>query len=566
MKSIIQRLRHPRRIAWLALPAFIVLMSAAGGRAVPAAAQATGTINIQKQLQDPAGNTLFPPATGATTTADPSGFQFVLTNVTAATPIETRVTTGPTGTATANVAPGTYTIQEVTRAGTTLLNVLPGQSFVLVTGGTVPVTVVNRVAGPGAITITKQIVNAAGAPVSPQPTDLSGFQFTVTGPAGFSQMVTTAANGTATLTNLALGTYTVDETTRPAGFEEAGMTVDNAQFPAGTPASFTLSAADPSVAVTASNRQATTATVTVTKQVVDAAGAVVSGADVSGFQFTVTCGTAFTQQQTTAATTGLATFTGVPAGNCTIAEATRAGFTLTSITPAGGTNIVPAGGTGGTFTVAAGQTLALTAQNRQAATTGTVTVTKQIVDAAGAVVSGADVSGFQFTITCGAGATAFTQQQTTAATTGLATFTNVPGGSCTVTETARTGFTLVSVTPAGGTNIGQGGTFTATGGQTTAITVQNRAAAAATRQEALSPGCNNVTLTFPTGTPVTEVVAAISPAPSGQVNIWRYDNRTQRFFGWTSLAGAPVDFTTVERLQPYFICVSTAGTLTEPAI
>ena len=102
------------------------------------AAQATGTITIQKQLVDGGGNRV---------AADASGFQFVLTNVSAVTPIETRVTSNASGQATAHVAPGTYTIQEGSRAGTTLVSVSPGQSFVLAAGGTVNVTAVNRVSG-----------------------------------------------------------------------------------------------------------------------------------------------------------------------------------------------------------------------------------------------------------------------------------------------------------------------------------------------------------------------------------------------------------------------------------
>lgn len=47
---------------------------------------------------------------------------------------------------------------------------------------------------------------------------LPGVTFSVTGPNGFSQNITTDANGQATLTNLAVGDYTVTEISAPAGY------------------------------------------------------------------------------------------------------------------------------------------------------------------------------------------------------------------------------------------------------------------------------------------------------------------------------------------------------------
>ena len=556
MKALVQYLRTPRRAAWLVLPALVLFLGTAGDVIPTADAQATGTINIQKQLVDPQGN--------AIQGGSVQGFQFVLTNVTTTPAIQTTVTTNAQGQASASVAPGTYTIQENAPAGTTLVNVTPGQSFQLAGGGVVNVVATNRVPGQGAITITKQVVDANGAPVAGA--DVSGFQFTVTGPGGFSQQVTTTAAGTAQLSNLALGAYTITETER-AGFQAVAMRVENVQFPPGQPVVVQLTAADPSVNITALNRAATTGTVTVTKQVVDPNGAPVAGADLSGFQFTLACGTTTGQAQTTAAT-GTISFTNVPAGNCVITESTRSGFTIASITPTGGQNILVQGTTGGTFAVAAGQTIALTVVNRQLPTGGTVTVTKQMVDANGAVIGTADVSGFQFTITCGTGAGAFTQAQTTTGATAL-TFTSVPAGTCTITETARTGFNLVSITPAGGQNIvasGQlGGNFTVTAGQTAALTVQNRVAAAATQVIQLFPGCNNQTSTWPNGTRTEVVAAAVSPA-ANLIAIWRHDAAANRFFGFSTLPGAPNDLLTVDFLQPLFFCMREAGTLTRPVV
>ena len=571
MKALVQYLRTPRRVAWLALPALFLLMATEGTHQVPrAAALQVGTVNIQKEIVNAAGQ----PVTGANL----AGFVFALTSAAGATfPMPA---TTATGTTSLGVAGGTYTITEqpmpgITPAGffvctTATPPVCTPVANFTVTPGT-PVTIVarNQIPGTGtvagAITITKQVVDAAGTPLNPQPTDRSGFSFTVTGPNNFSTTVVTAANGGATLNNLALGTYTVSEGTR-AGFAPAGMTVDTAVFPAGTDASFALTAADPAANVTASNRAVTTGTVTVTKQVVDANGSPVAGADLSGFQFTLACGTATGQAQTAA--TGTATFTNVAAGTCTITETTRSGFTIVSITPTGGQNILVQGTTGGTFAVGAGQAVALTVVNRQLPAGGTVTVTKQMVDANGAVIANADVSGFQFTITCGTGAGAFTQAQTTTGATAL-TFTNVPAGTCTVTETARSGFGLVSITPAGGQNIvatGQlGGNFSVTAGQTAALTVQNRVAAAPTQVINLFPGCNNQTSTWPTGTRTEVVASGVAPAAI-LIAIWRHDAAANRFFGFSTIAGAPNDLLTVDFLQPLFFCVREAGTLTRPVV
>ncbi len=74
-------------------------------------------------------------------------------------------------------------------------------------------------------------------------------------------------------------------------------------------------------------------------------------------------------------------------------------------------------------------------------------------------------------------------------------------------------------------------------------------------------GCNNITPT------VTEDAATyakrIDPA-AALVALWEYQAGTNTFKGWSPQAGAPNDLTTVTRLKPIFICVSSAATLSQP--
>jgi hypothetical protein len=63
----------------------------------------------------------------------------------------------------------------------------------------------------GAIQVTKESTKNGNPP-------LAGAQFSVTGPGGFSQTLTTGANGTACVDGLAFGDYTVTETAAPDGY------------------------------------------------------------------------------------------------------------------------------------------------------------------------------------------------------------------------------------------------------------------------------------------------------------------------------------------------------------
>jgi hypothetical protein len=85
----------------------------------------------------------------------------------------------------------------------------------------------------------------------------------------------------------------------------------------------------------------------------------------------------------------------------------------------------------------------------------------------------------------------------------------------------------------------------------------------ATARVDLAAGCSNVVLTWPDGTSIGAVVAALQT--TGVLNaIWWLDAATRQFRGYSPAPGAPNDLTTVSRLQPVFICLTAPGTLTRP--
>lgn len=348
--------QRPRRFAWMLVPALIALAAFATVHdASPANAQPTGTVSIQKQLVGPNNQAV---------TGDLSGFVFTLSGGGAT------ITLPPTnaqGQTSIGVAAGNYSITEQQRAGATLVGFtqmgmpnVPIGSFTVTAGQTVSLVATNQVAGTSAITITKSIVDANGAAVANA--DRSGFQFAVTGPSGFASTLTTDANGAASAGNLAAGTYTVTEQPR-TGFVLASLTING--VPVTNGASFTL-AAGQTAAIAAANRTGTaTGTVNIVKQIVDQSGNAVSG-DRSGFQVAVTCGTTFTQTAITDGN-GAASIANVPAGNCTVTEASRQGWTLVSIFVGTATTDI---GNGGTIAVTAGQTTTVTIRNRSGGTTG----------------------------------------------------------------------------------------------------------------------------------------------------------------------------------------------------
>lgn len=416
----------------------------------------------------------------------------------------------------------------------------------LLLAGTAQVSPAGAQAGNGTLIVQKQLVDAQGQTAQG---DLSGYSFTLSGGGITFNMGPTNAQGQATASVASNVTYTLTEQAKPGGATFVGVFTTGGvqQGPFQVPAGGTLT-------LVARNQVAGTASIAITKQIVDATGTVVAGADRSGFTFTIT-GPSATSITLTTDANGTAAAGNLAAGSYTVTEQPKSGFQLVQLF-INGVSVA----NGGTFTLTAGQTSQVVAQNRAgAAGTGTVTIQKQLVDAQGNPTSG-DRSGFQFTITCGSSsATATTDAN------GAATVNNVPSGSCTISETARTGFTLVSITVGTATtDIGNGGSFTVTAGQTTAITVRNRAGTTGqTEQIQLFTGCNNVAVTWPTGTATSVVAAAISP-PSALIAIWRFDNASQRFVGYSPIPNAPNDLNTVNRFDPVFICVNSNATLTRP--
>jgi hypothetical protein len=90
--------------------------------------------------------------------------------------------------------------------------------------------------------------------------------------------------------------------------------------------------------------------------------------------------------------------------------------------------------------------------------------------------------------------------------------------------------------------------------------------AATTDTVQLAAICNNVALTWPAGTPISMVAAAVQPAAAVE-SIWRQTivNDMQTFIAYSPIMGAPSDYTAVQTpLDAVFICMREAGTLTRP--
>lgn len=104
-------------------------------------------------------------------------------------------------------------------------------------------------------------------------------------------------------------------------------------------------------------------------------------------------------------------------------------------------------------------------------------------------------------------------------------------------------------------------TATATASPTATATVPS----AATEQVPLFAGCNNVTLTWPNGTAMSTISAAIQPAEA-VIAIWRFDSAQQRFVGFSAQFPAASDLTAANRGDAVFICMRGPATLTRPAI
>ena len=81
----------------------------------------------------------------------------------------------------------------------------------------------------------------------------------------------------------------------------------------------------------------------------------------------------------------------------------------------------------------------------------------------------------------------------------------------------------------------------------------------------LFTGCNNVSLTWPTGTDTSVVAEAISPSSALQA-IWRFNNVEQTFVGFSPQFPQVSDLKTVNLIDAVFVCMSAPGTMMRPVL
>lgn len=200
--------------------------------------------------------------------------------------------------------------------------------------------------------------------------------------------------------------------------------------------------------------------ITVQKELVGPDGTTPVTGNLAGYVFTISGGGTTSPLPATNAqgTTSIS----VAAGTYTITEAAQPGSTLLNFRLAGTTTPIA------NFSVPSGGTASLVARN-QVAGTASISIVKQIVDANNAVIATADRSGFQFTIV---GPSSFTSTVTTDAN-GNATASNLGGGTYTITEQPRTGFTL-SAMAINGVPANNGASFNLAAGNTAQVVAQNR--------------------------------------------------------------------------------------------
>lgn len=86
---------------------------------------------------------------------------------------------------------------------------------------------------------------------------------------------------------------------------------------------------------------------------------------------------------------------------------------------------------------------------------------------------------------------------------------------------------------------------------------------ATTGTVALARGCDNVS---PTVSETAPNYAKRVDNQSALVAIWRYNAASNSFTGWSPMAGAPNDLSSVTFLQPVFVCVNAATSLTQPPV
>ena len=81
----------------------------------------------------------------------------------------------------------------------------------------------------------------------------------------------------------------------------------------------------------------------------------------------------------------------------------------------------------------------------------------------------------------------------------------------------------------------------------------------------LFAGCNNISVTFPTGTSSSAVASTVSPANSVDA-LWRLDNAAGRYLGFAPAAPQASDLLTVGFLDAVFVCVTQQASMSMPGV
>jgi uncharacterized protein YkwD len=295
-----------------------------------------------------------------------------------------------------------------------------------------------------------------------------------------------------------------------------------------------------STGTTSTSTQSGMGTVSVSVSLRGATGQTTRGS-LSGFQFVLrgSAGGAYTTPPTNEqGQTSLA----LPAGTYTVTQQPKAGATVVSIS--GGTGA----GTTATGTAATGSTATSgTATNGAVTVAAGMTASVMVVD---------QVGGTSQTTT--SAATSLTNPATNPLTNPfLNPTTNPLSNPFPNNPFANNPFANPAINPASNTvpTMPAAGATTATTSAATTSTT--------TEMVTLVTGCNNVSITWAAGTPVSTVAAAVT---GGLDAIWRWDSARNMYLGYSAIPGAPADYTTVEaKFEPAFICVKAAGSIARPA-
>jgi subtilisin family serine protease len=81
----------------------------------------------------------------------------------------------------------------------------------------------------------------------------------------------------------------------------------------------------------------------------------------------------------------------------------------------------------------------------------------------------------------------------------------------------------------------------------------------------LSPGCNMVTLTFADGTEAAAVADAVTPSDALE-SVWRLDNATGTFQGFSPQFSEASQLTSLQLLDAVFLCVGAAAEISMPGV